>query len=84
LTNSSSIKFCNACNTSEDDVSWTRNAERLSVPNSPTHKTCETVGVEAKRIHDENQAKEQWKNIVEICSQVNVKCSTNHRSMSRF
>jgi hypothetical protein len=44
--------------------------DRLSVPNSPTHKTCETVGVEAKRIRDEDQAREQWKNIVEICSQV--------------
>ena len=59
-----------ACNTGKDDVSWTRNVDRLSVPNSPTHKTCETVGVEAKRIRDEDQAREQWKNIVEICSQV--------------
>lgn len=66
----SSNKSCNACNTSKEDIGWTKHADRLSVPNSPTHKTWETVGVEAKRIRDENQAKKQWKNIVEICSQV--------------
>ena len=76
LKSSFSNKTCNACSTSKKEIGWTKHADRLSVPNSPTHKICETVGVEAKRIHDENQAKEQWKNIVEICSQVGVSYST--------
>lgn len=70
LHNPSSTKCCTACDSRRDDASWTKNTKSLSIPNSPTaHKTYETVGVEAKRIHDESQAKEQWKNIVQICSQ---------------
>ena len=74
LSNPSSAKSCSACNSRrDDDSSATKGtcSESLGKPNSSiTHKTLETVGVEAKRIHDESQAREQWQNIVKICFQV--------------
>ncbi|XP_046853610.1 calpain-15-like isoform X2 [Xenia sp. Carnegie-2017] len=72
LRNSNAVKFCNACDSSKDSFMLTTNASGLSPSSSQSHIKYETIDVETKRIHDEDKAKEQWKNIVDICSQHNM------------